>query len=97
MINPKYLYLHGQDLKVLFRHTSVVHYIDLPNGMTISSAEFHFEDEKDKFETYQVQPICADGETATAAHAQLLGQFGVIQGHTLKQVRTALKKVHPLF
>jgi len=97
MINPKYLYLHGQDLKVLFRHTSVVHYIDLPNGMIISSAEFHFEDAKDKFETYQVQPVCPDGETTTAAHVQHLGQFGVTVGQTLKQVRTALKKIHPLF
>lgn len=80
------------------RHASITHSIDLPNGLVLTSAEFHFEDMKDRFEQHdQVQPVAHDGDRVTADHAAILAHLGVKAGHTSKQARTALKKTHGLF
>lgn len=99
MINPKYLYIHPKESArvLLMRHASVTHSIDLPNGLVLTSAEFHFEDLKDRFEQHdQVQPVAHDGDRVTADHAAILSHLGVQAGHTAKQARTALKKTHGL-
>lgn len=99
MINPRYLYIQKKDTAnaLLMRHASITHSIDLPNGLVLTSAEFHFEDMKDRFEQHdQVQPVAHDGETVTEAHAQVLAHLGVKAGHTAKQVRVLAKKIHGL-
>ncbi len=41
-------------------------------------------------------PVAHDGEVVSDAHAQVLAHLGVKGGHTAKQTRTALKKIHGL-
>ncbi len=100
MPNPKFLYIHPKESArpLLMRHASITHSIDLPNGAVLTTAEFNFDDEKDRFEQYsQVQPVAHDGETATQDHAVILAHLGVKAGHTAKQIRKLAKAVHPLF
>jgi hypothetical protein len=99
MFAPRYLYIHKKDTAdaLLMRHASITHSIDLPNGLVLTSAEFHFEDSKDRFEQFdQVQPDAHDGDTVTEQHARVLAHLGVKTGHTAKQVRTLAKKIHNL-
>ena len=99
MFAPRYLYIHPKESAraLLMRHASVTHSIDLPNGLVLTSAEFHFEDQKDRFEQHdRVQPVAHDGELVTESHAQVLAHLGVQAGQTAKQVRTLAKKIHPL-
>ena len=99
MFAPRYLYIQKKDTaNTLFkRHAANSHYIDLPGGLILSSVDFTFEDQKDRFEQHdRVQPVAHDGELVTESHAQVLAHLGVKAGQTAKQVRTLAKKIHPL-
>lgn len=99
MINPRYLYIHKKDTAnaLLMRHASITHSIDLPNGLVLTSAEFYFEDVKERFEQHDhVQAVAHDGDTVSDPHAQILAHLGVKAGNTAKQVRALAKKSHPL-
>jgi hypothetical protein len=98
MINPKFLYICPKDVALAhaFRHCTISHCIDLPDGNVLLSAEFLDELKKGDLEKNVTVEPCAEDEPVSNKHAAQLAHLGVKAGHTAKQIRKLAKAVHPL-
>ncbi len=98
MINPKFLYVCPKDVATIHaaRHCSISHWIDLPDGNVLLSAEFLDEQKQTDLENNVTVEPCAHEETVSEKHAAQLAHLGVQAGHTAKQIRKLAKKIHGL-
>lgn len=97
MIQPKYLYIVPQDVAQANIHRLNAHWIDLPGGKVLLSAEFNDESHQVDFhKTVSAEPVAHDGELVSDKHAQQLAHLGIKPIHGHKQIRAVVKKIHGL-
>jgi len=74
------------------------HYIDLPDGRVLVSANFHSENFMERWAAQpHVEKVAHDDEAASAHCAEALKHLGVKTDHTKTEVRKLVRKVHRLF
>ena len=91
-----FLYILNKDCAVANHHKLNHHWLELPDGRVLMSAEFVDEAHQTSFEKMAtVEPVAQD-EPVSPEHAAVLAHLGVKAGDSLKQVRKSAKKIHPL-
>jgi hypothetical protein len=74
------------------------HYVDLPDGRILVSANFHSEHFMGRWSAQpHVEKITHDDEAVTSDQSKTLKHLGIKPGHTKTEVRKLVKKVHRLF
>jgi hypothetical protein len=74
------------------------HYIDLPDGRVLVSANFHSEHFQQRWAAQpHVESVANDDAPVSAKHGETLKHLGVKEGQTKDDVRKLVKKVHRLW
>lgn len=94
----KFFYIVPGDVAVSNLHRfRNFHYVNLPDGRVLLSGEFHDEQFKQDWErNASALPVAHGGDTVSEEHATVLDHLGVKPGHSHKQLRSLVRKHHPL-